>query len=185
MTARKQNHTLRTARESADAGDTRYYTGAACCNGHVAERMVRNGVCVECLRVRRQCERRDPAKAAAADKRYREANLVLLRERDRLGKRRLRAVNPDAERARVVRFNEKRETQRAAEAGRPRASACEICSDPTRTVFDHCHASGRFRGWLCDRCNRTLGQVKDDPELLRKLAQYLEKHHVQADRKAA
>lgn len=29
--------------------------------------------------------------------------------------------------------------------------------------------------WLCDRCNTTLGQVEDKPDLLRKMADYLER----------
>jgi hypothetical protein len=42
--------------------------------------------------------------------------------------------------------------------------------------FDHCHTTGRFRGWLCRNCNVTLGLVGDDPNKLRALADYLEKH---------
>lgn len=42
-------------------------------------------------------------------------------------------------------------------------------------AFDHCHTHGHFRGWLCDRCNTTLGAVQDKPDLLRKMADYLER----------
>jgi len=42
------------------------------------------------------------------------------------------------------------------------------------TVFDHCHDKGHFRGWICDRCNKTLGLVYDDIDLLKKLISYLE-----------
>jgi hypothetical protein len=41
---------------------------------------------------------------------------------------------------------------------------------------DHCHATGVVRGLLCSRCNTSLGQVADDPALLRELAIYLETH---------
>jgi hypothetical protein len=40
--------------------------------------------------------------------------------------------------------------------------------------FDHNHRSGQFRGLLCDRCNKALGLVDDDPEILRSLAVYVE-----------
>lgn len=39
---------------------------------------------------------------------------------------------------------------------------------------DHCHATGRFRGLLCDNCNWVLGNVKDDPAVLRRLMAYLD-----------
>lgn len=37
-----------TRSEAAKAGLTKYYTGAACRNGHVSERYTVNGACVEC-----------------------------------------------------------------------------------------------------------------------------------------
>ncbi|WP_442951576.1 endonuclease VII domain-containing protein [Paenibacillus sp. GYB004] len=43
-------------------------------------------------------------------------------------------------------------------------------------VVDHCHTTNKVRGVLCQRCNTTLGKVQDNPELLRKLADYLESH---------
>ena len=60
-------------------------------------------------------------------------------------------------------------------AGRPRPANCELCAEAAFTKFDHCHMTGKFRGWLCDRCNRTLGQVKDSRELLAKMIEYLGK----------
>ena len=58
---------------------------------------------------------------------------------------------------------------------------CEICKGYPKTVLDrdHCHKSGKFRGYLCRRCNVLLGQVQDDPEILRNMILYLEKHNAQ------
>ena len=70
-------------------------------------------------------------------------------------------------------------------AGRPKPKQCETCGDfvdKTKTIsftsicFDHDHKTGKFRGWICRRCNTILGYVKDNPELLRSLANYLEKN---------
>lgn len=64
-------------------------------------------------------------------------------------------------------------------AGRPRSATCEVCSTTDdKIVFDHCHQRGHFRGWLCQRCNRVLGSVKDDARLLMQLAAYLQRTKV-------
>jgi hypothetical protein len=51
---------------------------------------------------------------------------------------------------------------------------CEACGNAGPICLDHCHKTGLFRAWLCHRCNLTLGRVKDNPILLRKLANILE-----------
>ena len=56
-----------------------------------------------------------------------------------------------------------------------RPKNCEICGEDGKICWDHDHKTGLFRGWLCNRCNRTLGFVYDNPELLRNLANYLER----------
>lgn len=40
---------------------------------------------------------------------------------------------------------------------------------------DHNHKTGKVRGLLCSKCNSCLGQAGDNPEVLRSLANYLEK----------
>jgi hypothetical protein len=42
------------ARAARERGETRYFTGLPCKAGHIAERQVANGTCVECLEVRRK-----------------------------------------------------------------------------------------------------------------------------------
>jgi hypothetical protein len=39
--------------------------------------------------------------------------------------------------------------------------------------IDHDHATGKVRGLLCSSCNVTLGHMKDSPELLTGLLEYL------------
>jgi hypothetical protein len=61
-----------------------------------------------------------------------------------------------------------------AVSGRPKPTVCDLCGQGGKICFDHCHSTKKFRGWLCNHCNLALGHVKDDPKLLRKLADYVE-----------
>lgn len=53
-------------------------------------------------------------------------------------------------------------------------SECIICGIETSVVVDHDHVTGDVRGGLCQNCNLGLGHFKDNPELLRLAALYLE-----------
>lgn len=54
---------------------------------------------------------------------------------------------------------------------------CALCTEQQDVlVIDHCHARDVARGLLCGPCNVALGMLKDDPDLLRRAADYLEKH---------
>ena len=56
----------------------------------------------------------------------------------------------------------------------PPPGLCPICSTHTDTwILDHCHKTDRFRGYICDRCNRGLGCFQDNPEIVKKAIGYL------------
>lgn len=55
---------------------------------------------------------------------------------------------------------------------------CKICKTPHHALkkklsVDHCHATNKIRGLLCDLCNRALGFFKDNPQLLIEASLYL------------
>lgn len=59
---------------------------------------------------------------------------------------------------------------------------CAVCgaeslwkNKKVRLGVDHCHTTGKVRGLLCLNCNFALGSAQNNPELLRKMAAYLEK----------
>lgn len=61
---------------------------------------------------------------------------------------------------------------------------CEVCGIlvPGKSLaLDHCHDTGIVRGLLCQTCNTGIGHLKDNPELLRKAAIYLEQYYQHID----
>jgi hypothetical protein len=88
------------------------------------------------------------------------------------------AANPD-------RVKEIREARQARGYGldlktyrKMKKSPCAICGKkvPGKMHIDHCHKTGKVRGRLCHWCNLAIGNMKDNPALLRKAANYLEAH---------
>lgn len=54
---------------------------------------------------------------------------------------------------------------------------CALCYKPPkqgqRLHIDHCHKTGIVRGLLCLTCNAGIGQMDDNPELLKRAAEYI------------
>lgn len=63
-----------------------------------------------------------------------------------------------------------------------KCAICEKESGGTRhgetkaLAVDHDHKTGKVRGLLCESCNQGIGKLQDDPEILRKAADYIERH---------
>lgn len=63
---------------------------------------------------------------------------------------------------------------------RDQGNKCEICKvnfdENAKRNLDHCHATGKIRGFLCRRCNSVLGLVNDDSTLLGNCIRYIHDH---------
>lgn len=58
---------------------------------------------------------------------------------------------------------------------------CAICATPQsllpiRLAVDHCHKTGKIRGLLCNPCNKGIGNLKDDKQVILNALTYLNQH---------
>lgn len=62
---------------------------------------------------------------------------------------------------------------------------CALCGradEERRMAVDHDHETGTIRGLLCKWCNRGIGLLQDDPDLLRQAAEYIERNRCSPSR---
>ncbi|MGH9279811.1 MAG: endonuclease domain-containing protein [Acidimicrobiales bacterium] len=135
------------------------------------------GDCRQCFQARAKARYplvRD--QAIERSRKWREDNLDRFRE----NQRRMRAKPEFKERARAGHLQrkygmtlEEYDTLFSSQGG-----GCAICgrlpSPGTSLHIDHDHSTGRVRGLLCFRCNNSLGDLDDDPDLFEAAARYLQ-----------
>ncbi len=95
--------------------------------------------------------------------------------------------NPEMFAARELRRSARRlglDPDAVVEHFQAHSGECDICgrtaavatrNGDRRLSIDHDHRTGRFRGLLCEACNRAIGFMDDDPARLRAAADYLER----------
>ena len=53
------------------------------------------------------------------------------------------------------------------------SDSCQICGSTDKLVYDHDHDTMKFRGVLCNKCNRGIGILGDTIEDIAKVLDYL------------
>jgi hypothetical protein len=79
----------------------------------------------------------------------------------------------------------RQEYDRIYAASGGKCAICERTADQVKLCVDHCHGNGKLRGMLCAACNTGLGVFRDDTNLLRKAAEYVQEsrfNHAADDR---
>lgn len=138
-----------TPKAAKEIGSPQYFTGIPCKRGHVAPRNTRNATCSVCW-------------SMGIYRGDREANRIANRKRNQ----RIRLAS------RGGCTPEMKEALIEAQEGK-----CAICESSAKKLFvDHCHTENKIRAALCINCNTALGHAKDNPNTLRKMASYIEKH---------
>jgi len=164
-----------TREAAAEKGYKKYFTGAACKHGHVCERWVCDGTCFDCKAIRvKKWQQKSRKQLAAYKREYRKQYPDKVLGQEKRYKAHNREASKEKRKKYSADFERKRKLKQEMAAGRKKPNACEICGETgVRICYDHCHQTGLFRGWLCVRCNSTLGLVRDDVNVLAKLAAYL------------
>lgn len=122
----------------------------------------------------------DPEKRKEANLKWRERNPEKYRASNRAYYHRTKEARADLKKAYYEANREKfkeatkrnhRKARYGFEGEVP--STCDVCGSDGTICIDHCHTTGVIRGFLCTSCNVTLGHMKDDPERLLALVEYL------------
>lgn len=135
-------------------GLKRYFTGNPCGVGHIAERYTSSAACVICVK-----GKKTPEETRAYLLGWQRAN------RDKTKQYTLRH--------KMKKFGSSVEELDAVTARQN--GVCAICEKPSKLVIDHDHATGAFRGLLCNGCNGALGVFCDDIATLERAIKYLKR----------
>jgi hypothetical protein len=118
----------------------------------------------------------NPEKVRAEKRRHHEKHKDKIQERLKVW----REANPDYDRERSLWKNYGLTIEGYNAIFKSQGGRCAICLQKEvsgkrskRLAVDHCHETGRIRGLLCQRCNRALGLLKDDKNVLANAITYL------------
>lgn len=156
------------------------------------------------VKYKREWRKRTHTERLRVEREYREKNKRRLNEYSRQYQAKVRKERPDynaAIQAKYWKVHRKEMTEKQRErrrnnrieyniqqnlrilrrkekiAGRKKPESCEICGANDRViVFDHNHEIGKFRGWICHNCNAVIGMAKEDPDVLQRIIEYLNRN---------
>ena len=57
----------------------------------------------------------------------------------------------------------------------PSGTECEICGRVSKLNLDHCHATDKFRWFLCQNCNLACGLLGDNSKNVKNAFEYMER----------
>jgi Recombination endonuclease VII len=115
---------------------------------------------------------RDREKQSAYSREYHVKNreTILRRKRER--------HNPESAQKRWLFYRYGLTPQTWAEMFERQGKRCGICrKESARWVVDHNHTTGKIREILCHGCNVGLGFLEDNPDTVRRAAEYLDRHN--------
>lgn len=151
-----------TKQEAIERNLTRFFTGKPCHKGHISERLTNSGNCITCKQIKERA-------------RYKSNP-----EKFRVAKNHWYSQTSDARKQTQWEYSLKKygiDVTIYNQMLKDQQGVCFICkSEDTRghrLAVDHCHKTGKVRSLLCGSCNITLGLIKENPDTLNKMINYL------------
>jgi hypothetical protein len=186
-----------------ELGETLYFTGKRCLKGHLSPRYASSGNCSQCIAdIRGNVEIKHKGRSS---KRSYE-NHILALEAHNSGHLHYDSIDscPFGHYKRFITSNNCVECSKNAMQVRSKNakwsrvlklygllqqdvelmlknqnSECVICCNNIVNCYhiDHCHATGKVRGLLCQKCNQAIGLLQENENLFLKASQYIKKHN--------
>lgn len=152
--------------EAKAKGIVRFFTGEPCKHGHISERRVSSGECVECNLISGRKHKASP--------KWTESRLRLVVAQKAAGTYTKRLM----ERHRKCKYGvSEGEYMDMLAVQDNKCAVCGAVFDGSRRgttpAVDHDHATGFVRGLLCVSCNTGIGKLKDSIQNLQSAVQYL------------
>ena len=151
-------------KEALVKGLKKYFTGISCKNGHIAEKYIRSGKCILCIKERGKKYYKTNKEQRS---KYGKSHYIKHKKDIIARNKKYRKNNPDKIR------EQKRKAKGFPAPTRPMPEFCETDCGRKATCLDHDHITGKFRGWLCHPCNMAIGQLGDTAERINQVLLYL------------
>lgn len=188
-----------TAHRAKELGETLYFTGKRCIKDHLAPRYASSGNCIECIaKVRgklfinsvKKSRKRSATNHETALNALANGLLEYLSDKScpqghyRRYVTTGNCIDCDVE-TRAKRSEKARWARIKKEYGLTEFDVnqmldkqdcqCMICSTNIKSGYhiDHCHATNKVRGLLCQKCNQAIGLLKESELLFFKAAEYI------------
>ena len=165
--------------EAVARGQTHYFDGKPCQNGHFRMRRTSDAHCLECdSNYQKRKRKRRPKAVSKMRKAYwektREHQLKLRRDNYANNQEvRLKKKDKDLRKTYGITLDD---YYALADKQQHACALCFSTETNKRTNFfdvDHSHKTGKVRGLLCTNCNQGLGKFKDNSSLLKRAIAYL------------
>jgi hypothetical protein len=182
-------------RKEPDPGDARYATGEVIKDGqricnfcktwkpfsdYAKSKTGHMGLSAVCRDCENKKARERYAKNDILSRRKEKKRIYDKERRERLrAEGKLKKLDPEVQREKAMKHKYGITIKNYEDMVEAQNNKCAICSARGeeerngKLVVDHCHASGKIRGLLCNKCNLLLGHADDTIERLERAILYL------------